>query len=169
SIPAGASRATASTERNAGMTMKKLLLSMAITAGFVGSSFAADLPAKAPRMMPAPVVHTNWTGCYIGAGGGYGMWNQDHQGLDPITLTVTGPSATAGGRGWFGTVEAGCDYQFADRWVIGVMGNYDFSNLKGDFNPVGTTFVGQEKLTSTWAVGGRVGYLVLPGLLTYFS
>jgi outer membrane immunogenic protein len=149
--------------------MKKLLLSMAITAGFVGSSFAADLPAKAPRIMPAPVVHTSWTGCYIGAGGGYGMWNQDHQALSPTTLVATSASATAGGRGWFGTVEAGCDYQFADRWVVGVMGNYDFSNMRGDFNPVGTTFVGQEKLTSTWAVGGRVGYLVLPGLLTYFS
>jgi len=149
--------------------MKKVLLSMAITAGFVGSSFAADLPAKAPRIMPAPVAQMNWTGCYIGAGGGYGMYNQEHQALSPTTLAVTGAAATAGGRGWFGTVQVGCDYQFSDRWVVGVFGDYDFGNIRGTFNPVNTPFVGEEKLRDSWAVGGRIGYLVVPQLLTYFS
>src|SRR6266581_1799723 len=59
-------------------TMKKLLLSMAITAGFAGSALAADMAPRTPiYKAPPPMVHS-WTGCYIGAGGGYGMYNVDH-------------------------------------------------------------------------------------------
>ena len=81
------------------------------------------------------------------------MWNQDHHiETDPGAVRLT-PTATAGGRGWFGTVQAGCDYQFASRWVVGVFGDYDFSRIKGEFNPVGTLFTGTETLREL--VGGR--------------
>jgi outer membrane immunogenic protein len=149
--------------------MKQLILSMAITAGLAGSAIAADLPVKSPRIAAAPVVMTNWTGCYVGAGFGYGMWNQEHYRANPATLVATTPSATAGGRGWLGTVQVGCDYQFADRWVVGAFGDYDWASIKGNFNPVGTTLVGEEKLKSQWAVGGRLGYVVVPKLLTYVA
>lgn len=130
---------------------------------------AADIPVKAARPAAAPVVTTNWTGCYVGAGGGYGMWNQDHHLVtDPGFVRLT-PTATAGGRGYFATVQVGCDYQFAQRWVVGAFGDYDFSRIKGEFNPVGTLFTGTETLRSSWAVGGRVGYLVVPQLLTYVA
>ena len=85
--------------------MKKLMLSMAITAGLAGSAIAADLPVKSPRIAAAPVVMTNWTGCYVGAGFGYGMWNQDHYRASPNTLVAITPTATAGGRGWLGTAQ----------------------------------------------------------------
>jgi outer membrane immunogenic protein len=161
--------------------MKKLLLSMAVTAGFASSAIAADLPIKARPMAPAPVVATNWTGCYVGAGGGYGMWNQDHRTYDAGTAgfavaptPVSVYHTTTGGRGWFGTVQAGCDYQFAPRWVVGVFGDYDFGNQKGNFAPSAVTgplafLVGEEKQKWTWAVGGRVGYLIFPGLLGFVS
>ena len=154
--------------------MKKLLFSMAITAGFAGSALAADLPRKAPPPAPAPVVMANWTGCYVGAGGGYGMFDQE------ITTVVgaTGQrSATidVGGRGWFGTVQVGCDYQFADRWVVGAFGDWDWSGMKGNVTwarggtAVGGTIVGTERQDWTWSAGARVGYLILPQLLTYVS
>jgi outer membrane immunogenic protein len=149
--------------------MKKLLLSIAITAGVTGSALAADIPMKAARPMVAPVVATNWTGCYIGAGAGYGMWNQDHYLETFPGLVRTSPTATAGGRGYFGTVQGGCDYQFANRWVIGAFADWDFGRIKGTFNPVGTTYTGEETLRSSWAAGGRVGYLVVPQLLTYVA
>jgi outer membrane immunogenic protein len=149
--------------------MKKLLLSMAITAGVTGTALAADIPVKAARPMVAPVVTTNWTGCYVGAGGGYGMWNQEHYRETFPGLIPSSPSATAGGRGFFGTVQGGCDYQFANRWVIGAFADWDFGRIKGTFNPVGTTYTGEESLRSSWAVGGRVGYLVVPQLLTYVA
>lgn len=153
--------------------MKKILLSMAVTAGFTGATLAADLPAKAPYMAPAPVVATNWTGCYVGAGGGYGMYNQD---ISTVTPTAVSGTTTVGGRGWFGTVQVGCDYQFADRWVIGAFGDWDLRGQKGtttwargSTTPVTSfqTFQSDEKNKWAWAAGARVGYLVLPQLLAF--
>jgi outer membrane immunogenic protein len=97
------------------------------------------------------------------------MWNQDHHVETFPGLVQTTPSATAGGRGYFGTVQVGCDYQFSDRWVVGAFGDWDFGRIKGTFNPVGTLYTGEEALKYSWAAGGRVGYLVLPQLLTYVS
>jgi outer membrane immunogenic protein len=119
------------------------------------------------------VAVANWTGCYIGAGGGYGMFNQDHRTLDPLGVPFAGQSGTVttGGRGWFGTVQAGCDYQFSERWVVGAFGDWDFGSIKGNLSPAitGNAAVGEERLKNSWAVGGRVGYLVVPQLLTFIS
>src|SRR5690242_10803324 len=116
--------------------MRKLLLASALVgSSIVGSAaLAAELPVKsAPRPMP---VRT-WTGCYIGAGGGYGFATQQRQVInnegplvfegdtaelalnsDPGTVLYTD---TLGSRGWFGTIQGGCDYQFANsNWVVGV-------------------------------------------------
>ena len=114
--------------------MKKLLLaaSAVIAVAMSAPAGAADMrvPMKAP---PPPPPVFNWTGCYIGAGGGYGMWNQEFVHVtDPggVALTL---EQTNGGRGWFGTVQAGCDYQITPSIVIGAFADYDFSNIKGDF------------------------------------
>src|SRR5437868_5540546 len=91
------------------------LAGMALAALVTSPVLAADLgvrPAyKAPPAL-APVY--SWTGCYVGGGGGYGMWNQDIVDFDADTQTQTG-----GGKGWFGTVQVGCDYQASGDWVIG--------------------------------------------------
>jgi outer membrane immunogenic protein len=129
-----------------------------------GAAMAADLPPptlayKEPP--PSPVY--NWTGCYLGGGGGYGMWNQD------------GPTLTNGGRGWFGQGQGGCDYQFSlplSFWspnvVIGAFGDYEAGNLRGTVTtPVGLS--GAESMNNAWAVGGRAGVLVTPKFLTYFD
>jgi outer membrane immunogenic protein len=130
-----------------------------------GAAQAADMPLKAPPPPPAPVY--SWTGCYIGAGGGYGMWNQDVVGLDTIAGPFTA-TQTGGGRGWFGTAQVGCDYQLSSNWVIGAFGDWDFMNIKG--NPHFTVDgVGNEKEKWAWSVGGRIGYLIAPQVLTYFS
>jgi outer membrane immunogenic protein len=155
--------------KSAERTMKKILASFAITAALAGSAVAADLPVKARPMAPAPVVAANWTGCYVGAGGGYGMWNQDHRTLDAAFVPFATAEQTHGGRGWFGTVQVGCDYQVSPRWVIGAFGDWDFSSIKGNFAPTVANFVGEEKLKYSWAAGGRIGYLIFPGLLGYVS
>jgi outer membrane immunogenic protein len=141
-----------------------------------GSAMAADMPAKAPLLKAPPMMPVySWTGCYIGGGGGYGMWNQDNfLETDPGAVALT-PTVTTGGRGWFGTGTFGCDYQVSSSFVIGVYGDYDFSDIKGQlavgdpFQRLPGGFVGTESEKSAWAVGGRIGYLVSPTLLTYFS
>jgi outer membrane immunogenic protein len=166
--------------------MKKMLIALAAVAAFTGSASAADLPARMPvKAVPIPVPVATWTGCYIGGGGGYGLWNQENTGylevpggvFDGIRQTVTSrtrvtETVTTGGRGYFGTVQGGCDYQFAvgaHQFVIGAQADYDFASLKGNHNPPGTFLWAQEKMTDAWAVGGRIGWLAFPQLLTYFS
>jgi outer membrane immunogenic protein len=87
-----------------------------------------------------------------------------------VQLTET---STSGGRGYFGTVQAGCDYQFSlgtYNLVIGAFGDYDFSDISGKLNPPSAPLLfGNEKLSSTWSAGGRIGWLVNPSLLAYFS
>ena len=64
-----------------GFTMKKLALAATAVAALSGQALAADMPMKAAR--PAPVVAAvSWTGCYVGGGGGYGMYYQEHRGFD---------------------------------------------------------------------------------------
>jgi len=154
--------------------MKQFVLSVAVIASLSGAATAADMPVKARPMAPAPVV-ANWTGCYIGAGGGYGMFNHEHL---PYFQTLATPMATTpntiGGRGWFGTVQVGCDYQFAPRWVVGAFADYDFGGPKGRFISASPTSLpsivtGEEKQRDAWAVGARVGYLVMPNLLAYVA
>lgn len=154
--------------------MNKLVLALLVAAAFTGSAVAADLPARTYVKTPPPVAPlASWSGCYVAGGGGYGLWNQDNTGFDiAVPRTQGTDTSTTGGRGYFGTLQAGCDHQFAaigDQFVVGAFGDYDFSDLKGRLNHPGSGSVGDEKMSSAWSVGGRVGWLALPNLLTYFS
>jgi outer membrane immunogenic protein len=153
--------------------MKKISIAGALISGAVlgalgvGSAMAADMPTKAPMLMKAPAPVYNWTGCYIGGGGGYGMFSQDS-----FSENAAGPttaSATSGGRGWFGTATFGCDYQVSSNIVIGAYGDWDFGNIKGQYEPGGLDLVGTESEKWAWGAGGRIGWLVTPTVLTYFS
>ena len=152
------------------------LCSLFVVAPF-GAAGAADLPLKTP--LPAPPVPpaVSWTGCNLNGGYGYGLWNQvQHTEVDG---TQTSIDVTNGGRGWLGRLGVGCDYQMGggfSSWVIGVLGEYDFMGLKGtnefSANPPGALGInraGEEKETGAWYVGGHIGYLVTPNLMTYFD
>ena len=155
-----------------GLKMKKLVLSLAAVAAFSGSALAADLPArtytKAP-VMPQQVY--NWTGFYLFGGGGYGLWESDSTTTSRTTgLCVQCVGERLGGKGYFGTVGAGYDWQFGGPWVIGVLADGQFGSIKGTIQDPSTPFsVGQEKLQTTWAVGARIGYLVAPNVLSYVN
>ena len=87
----------------------------------------------------------------------------------PVAATACSFSATArryagfahgletdtGGKGWFGTVQVGCDYQFSQRWLVGVFGDYNFSTSRATCSrPAiagGFGVVGSERLSSSWA------------------
>jgi outer membrane immunogenic protein len=155
--------------QNWGYTMKQFLVAAAAVAALTGAAIAADIPAPAPHKAPAMVAapRATWTGCYVGVGGGYGMWNQEHTTFDPIGAAYF-PETTTGGRGYFGTVQGGCDYQIS-QFVIGVFGDYDFGSIKGTYNDPFYATRGSEKLKSMWAAGGRIGWLPYDTLLTFFS
>jgi outer membrane immunogenic protein len=149
--------------------MKKLFLATALAMAVAGSAGAADLPYKAAPM--APPAAYNWTGCYLGAGGGYGMWRQDVTAETFPDLTAASTQTTVGGSGWFGTAQIGCDYQFNGPFVIGAFADGDWGNIHGTVTPFSgiVPLAGDEKQTHSWAVGGRIGYLPFPKLLTFVS
>ena len=151
--------------------MKKLAIAITAVAAFTGSAVAADMPVKARYIAPVATAY-NWTGCYVGAGGGYGMWNQDNQAFDAAGVAFE-LQHTDGGRGWFGTGQVGCDYQFAPKWVVGAFGDFDVGSLKGTMTSLsgisGGAVQGDEKESWSWAVGARAGYLPWDSLLVFVS
>jgi outer membrane immunogenic protein len=138
-----------------------------------GTTSATEMAVKAP-VLAAVAYAPSWTGWYIGGGGGYGLWNQENTSFnDGSPRTQSTDTATSGGRGWFGTIEGGFDYQFAaagTNFVVGAFGDYDVSDIAGKHASLGLPgIVANEKMGSGWAVGGRIGWVALPGFMTYFS
>jgi outer membrane immunogenic protein len=125
------------------------------------SAHAADMPLKA---MPIAAPVASWTGFYLGAGGGYGMFDTDH------TSSLAGtalPQPSVAGKGWFGTVQVGGDYQFADLWVVGAFGDFDFSDFKGTSSELVSITNFPLNQRNTYAAGARIGYLLTPQILSY--
>jgi outer membrane immunogenic protein len=153
--------------------MKTLISSVLLGALLTGSAMAADMrmPTKAPPAPPPPVY--SWTGCYLGGGGGYGMFDEQH---DFETATGAGiiPQFDSAGRGWFGTVQGGCDIQFgsfvpalAGSMLFGVFADGDWGRIKGNDSFGGLT--GNDDLDESWAAGARLGWLPTDRFLTFVS
>src|SRR5689334_20324914 len=64
-------RSKNSTSQLEDLKMKKLAFALAASAVLAGPAMAADMAVKAARPMAAPVIATNWTGCYFSGGVGY--------------------------------------------------------------------------------------------------
>jgi outer membrane immunogenic protein len=135
--------------------MKKFFLAtVALSVLVAAPAVAADLAVKAPVYKAAPVYAYSWTGCYVGGNVG-GLWARKD-------WTVTATGQTIGSHdadSWLGGVQAGCNYQFAGGWVVGIQGDYDWTDAKGtsaDLIAIG--FTEQTKIRSLASVTGRVGY-----------
>ncbi|WP_425419045.1 outer membrane protein [Oricola indica] len=160
------------------------------------AAYAAD------DIQPAPNAY-DWTGFHVGVGAGLGgashnagaeIYNRDLGGLiqvGPIDLFSIGAMLDVGGDGYLGTIEGGYDYQIGDRFVIGIQGDYTWSNIdatggiNGDvcYEDFPTPGPGDDCDTATvsdspsidysltaknsWSVLGRAGFVVNPGSLAY--
>jgi outer membrane immunogenic protein len=133
------------------------------------TAFAADLAVKAPVMKAPPAPVASWTGCYLGAGGGSRYYRRDHNEVTTATGVPNNISSSSESDGWFGTGQFGCDYQLNGSLVIGAFVDGDGSSITGNMELNGVAIEGRMKETSSWAAGGRIGYLVMPQLLTYVS
>jgi outer membrane immunogenic protein len=149
------------------MKMKKLVLALSTIAAFTGSALAADLPArtytKAPEMAPV----ASWTGFYIFGGAGGGLWDANSNVTNPLLGASRGQKL--GGDGWFGTVGAGYDWQLNSSWVVGILADGQFGSISGSITDPSVIFEGREKLTTSYAAGARLGYLVAPNVLSYVN
>lgn len=125
---------------------------------FAHSTWAADLPVKAP---PPVVAAPSWTGCYVGgnagwigsdgaydtapsgnylnAPGGAAPPNAAGTGLNPGDIPFLSRSNSPHGSGGLVGLQAGCNYQY-DRYVFGVEGDWGWSSLRSTSNAFFTAF-----------------------------
>jgi len=117
--------------------VKKVLLASAALALFASPGFAADLPVKAPPM-PVPVF--TWTGFYVGGNGGWGWGRSQSTELAPGSLAF--PTGTVfdeiHSSGWLAGAQVGFNYQTAYNLVVGVEGEWDWTNISGTETTVST-------------------------------
>jgi outer membrane immunogenic protein len=138
-----------------------LLASTALFVGLVQSASAADMraaPYRPPAPPPAP-VYFSWTGCYFGGHVG-GVWTRKDWIVRDRAFASFGQSdGSHDADGFLGGVQGGCDYQFAGGWVIGVAGDYAWTDADGShFSPLFPGFVNHTKVDSLSSVTGRLGY-----------
>jgi outer membrane immunogenic protein len=133
-----------------GVAMKRTLLAIVAIAGLAVPAVAADMPVKYRPPPPVPVF--SWTGCYVGGNIG-GLW---------VNKEITGPfggSVSGDANSWAAGVQGGCNYQFAGGFVIGIQGDYDWTNAGVERNSVffanTTTSLTAKSVAS---LTGRIGY-----------
>jgi outer membrane immunogenic protein len=147
--------------------MKKILLGSVATGALVaaGSASAADLGTrpvyKAPPVV-APVPVFSWTGCFVGAHGGWGWGRYESKGVvtfcRSVGLTTQSASQTADTSGAIFGGQIGCDYQFATNWVAGIQGDFAGTRMTSDMVTIpgsDTTFHARADWLSS--VTGRLG------------
>jgi outer membrane immunogenic protein len=139
--------------------MKKLMLvGVATAALFSGSAIAADMAIrKAPPPPPLPMF--SWTGCYVGAHVG-GLWARKEWFVRQPDDEFFGQSEGAhDADGFLGGVQGGCDFQFAGGWVVGIAGDYAWTDAEGsNVSLLFPDFTNRSRVKSLASVTGRLGY-----------
>src|ERR1700730_6467830 len=135
--------------------MKRFLLASVAIIVLSAPAIAADMRVKAPLYKAPPVVAYSWTGCY---GGGHvrGLWARKDW-----TLAFPAPPLPLANHeinSWLGGLQAGCDYQFAGRFVIGIQGDYAWTDAKGSHVDVVDGTTDNTRIRSLATVTGRIGY-----------
>jgi outer membrane immunogenic protein len=143
----------------------RLLSAVAALLLVPSAALSADLSVRPKPVYKAPPVVapvTVWTGCYIGAHGGYGWghktWSDnDLDGFEFAKHNIDG--ALAGG-------QIGCDYQ-SGPWVFGIEGQGSWTDING--SSVDTLSqsgaIADSKVRALGSVTGRVGWAINQSLL----
>src|SRR5580658_7762026 len=112
--------------------MRRLAFALASLVLVSGSALAADLPAPAPvpayKAAVVPPAYS-WTGVYLNAGGGGGMWNADTQLFSPAGACIACAVNTVGGFDYqFGGLNFG---GWSPTIVAGLMADYNYEDFRG--------------------------------------
>jgi outer membrane immunogenic protein len=104
-------------------------------------------------------VYFSWTGCYVGGHVG-GLWaRKEWSDRTPGSPFFGLSEGSHDADSWLGGVQAGCDYQFAGGFVIGIQGDYAWTDADGsNANVVFVGFTDHSRIKSLATVTGRVGY-----------
>ncbi len=112
----------------------------------------------------------DWTGFHAGVGGGAGIILHD---LSGDTDFGGGSLSGLGGKGYFGSIEAGVDYQFGERFIVGLQGDYTRSTMATSLDVsatlfgIGGTLEASLEASDSFSILGRAGGLSSPNVLWY--
>jgi outer membrane immunogenic protein len=139
--------------------LQSALLATVAAIGFASIASAADMPVKAPMMVP---VAYNWTGFYIGGNVG-GAWS----GTDVTTTNAPGVpgifgvpanialvnalgtgSANSGGK-FTGGVQIGYNWQVSPQWLVGVEADINSLNQTSALSGTGVSTIGPIAVTNS--------------------
>jgi outer membrane immunogenic protein len=110
----------------------------------------------------------SFTGCYGGGALGYSAALSDTS-LDATGVGTLASVDSLAAQGGNVTALAGCDLQVGNTpFVVGVWGDHSWSQAEFSVNVFGAPGALIETgVDTSWAVGARVGYVVVPGALIY--
>jgi outer membrane immunogenic protein len=115
--------------------------------------------AAAADLGPSPIESWSWTGCHLG-GHAAGFWGRQEWVNKTPGGDFFGQSLGDHGQdGWAAGVQAGCDYQSDVGMVIGIEGNYAWTDAEGSHPSARETGVFYHSdVKSLASVTGRLGY-----------
>jgi outer membrane immunogenic protein len=168
--------------------MHKLLIFGVAAASLMvgGAASAADVgrPVTAqPAALPPAPPPLSWTGFYLGGDIG-GVWTRSVSGRwDPPPTTpalgvlpITGSLNTSA---LVGGVHGGYNWQFAPAFVAGIEGDWSWTTANTTFiqswvstiTGVRPAALTRMNIVDNWlaSIRGRIGYLVTPATLVYFT
>jgi outer membrane immunogenic protein len=134
--------------------LRKLILATLALLALAPPALAGDLVAPA-SVPPA----SNWTGCYAGGNAG-GLWGHQHWVNETQGGDFFGYSLGEHDQGsWIAGLQAGCDYQTSSGFVVGVAGDYSWTDAEGSHASARETGVFYHSdVDSLASVTGRLGY-----------
>lgn len=161
--------------------MNRLAIATTAFAALTTTTFAADMPLKAPPPVPA-ASSWSWAGFYIGlnAGGAWGKSNVNYAPPGPpFTGAVAAYSAIGSGsldpRSFTGGVQAGYNVQTGPL-VFGLEGDFGAMDLRSSFTQTGTppanvSMTATASVQTNWlaTARARVGFTPVDRLLVYVT
>jgi outer membrane immunogenic protein len=148
------------------LVMRQFLLAALGCTALVGSAMAADVMPMKVRPYTPPF---SWTGCYVG--GFFGSFFSTNGWTTTAPVPGVAPSGTPESSfnitDLLGGVHGSCDYQF-NSFVVGVGGDYAFTQATGTAVGNVTGLTDRTKVDSLSSVTGRLGY-ALDRWLPYFK
>ena len=127
----------------------------------------ANAQVMTPPPLPPGNSWYNWTGFYFGGNVGGGWGSTSASGTDTSRLGTSAFGGSENSSGWVAGGQAGANFQFAERWVVGVVADGDWARISGSstgcstFTTTGLTSgcgTNKSQLNDFGTVRGRFGY-----------
>ena len=140
--------------------MRKFLPGAIALMALASPAISADLRAPVYKAPPPLVPAWSWTGCYLGGHVG-GLWARSSEWIvrTPGGLFEGQSLGQHSMSGWLGGVQGGCDYQLASGFLVGLAGDYAWTDTPGSHDStleIGVAY--HSRVRSLASVTGRVGY-----------